>query len=313
MAVCALLITNLSNHLIAAETDQFTNLDRPIADSADHLNDRTNFYLRKSLDKLNSTPHKCDEKALYKELRIYYSNHLSGILMKELLKDPKIDKREIDLEESIFADWTAWDGIGMGLPFLKKSDLTLTGVMRVGDQTIGTDKIEHFWGQGFHYFSKNYLDKKGAIKAIKIGIAKEKFILGGNKIGNGVFSYGDLGANFNGMRFWNHILQLRPDVLGPEHDIGPYVKCEDQKWVIAKEIDFKYYIDDSMDESINCSKFPSKSTAEKVKLAVANRNLTCPIDQKRLEAMIEKYGAMAKWIINEDGLDELKYFREFKD
>lgn len=297
----------------AAETDQFSKLDHPIQDSADRLNDRANDYLRISLEAVNAKDQNCNEKVLYKEIRKYYNNHLKGILMKEILNDTQFDKRNISLEESIFKDWSPWDGLGMGLPFLQKTDLVLTGVMRVGDQTIGTDKLEHFWGQGFHYFSKNYLDKKGEIKALKIGIAKEKTFLGGNKIGNGVFSYGDLGANFNGMRFWNHMLQLRPDVLGETHNVGPYVKCVDKKWVQVKEIDFTYYIDDSMDESINCSKFPSKSTVAKVKRAVKERNLTCPLDQKRLDRMIEKYGKMAKWMINEEGLGELKYFSEFKE
>lgn len=308
----SLLLLN-STALLAAETDQFSKLDHPIQDSADLLNDRANEYLRISLETLNQKEQNCDEEKLYKELRRYYSNHLKGILMKEILKDSRFDKRNISLDESVFKGWTPWDGIGMGLPFLKSTNLVLTGVMRIGNQTIGTDKLEHFWGQGFQYFSKNYLDGKGEIKAVKTGIAKEKYFLGGNKIGNGVFSYGDLGANFNGMRFWNHVLQLRPDVLGEKHNIGPYVKCVDNKWVQAKEIDFTYYIDDSMDESINCSKFPSKSTVEKVKRAVKERNLTCPMDQKRLDNMIVKYGKMAKWIINEEGLDELKYFREFKD
>lgn len=301
-----------TNAPFAAETDQFSKLDHPIQDSADLLNDRANEYLRISLESLNQKEQNCDEEKLYKELRRYYSNHLKGVLMKEILKDSSFDKRNISLEESIFKGWTAWDGIGMGLPFLKSSNLTLTGVMRIGDQTIGTDKLEHFWGQGYHYFTTNYLKGKGTIKALKQGIAKEKIILGGNKIGNGVFSYGDLGANFNGMRFWNHILQLRLDVLGEKHDIGPFVKCIENKWVQVKEIDFRYYVDDSMDESINCSKYPSKSTVEKVTKALKVRNLSCPTDPRRLDSLIDKYGEMAKWIINEDGIGELKYFREFK-
>lgn len=299
-------------NLLAAETDQFSKIDQPVDDSAELLNSKVNAYIEKSLNVLNANDHLCEEKDLYKELRKYFNNHLKGILMKEILRDSRFDKRPISLDESIFKGWTPWDGIGMGLPFLKSTDLVLTGVMRVGDQTIGTDKLEHFWGQGFYYFTKNYLDKKGIIRALKVGITKEKIYLGGNKIGNGVFSYGDLGANFNGMRFWNHILQKRADVLGTEHDIGPYVVCENNQWKQVKNVDFRYYIDDSMDESINCSKFPSKSTVRKVQRAIKARHLSCPVDQKRLDLMIEKYGELAHWIINEEGIGELRYTKEFK-
>ena len=51
--------------------------------------------------------------------------------------------------------------------------------------------------------------------------------------GTGVMSYGDLAANFNGMRFWNHILGKRKDILN--QDLGPYVKCKDRKWVVNKK------------------------------------------------------------------------------
>lgn len=307
-----ILSLSLDSPLQAAETDQFSKLEQPVEDSAELLNSKVNAYIEKSLLVLNQKNHSCEEKDLYKELRKYFNNHLKGILMKEILRDSRFDKRPISLDESIFKGWTPWDGIGMGLPFLKSTDLVLTGVMRIGDQTIGTDKLEHFWGQGFYYFTKNYLDKKGTIRALKVGIAKEKIYLGGNKIGNGVFSYGDLGANFNGMRFWNHMLQKRADVLGADHDIGPYVVCENNKWKQVKAVDFRYYIDDSMDESINCSKFPSKSTVRKVQLAIKARHLSCPVDQKRLDTMISKYGVLSHWIINEEGIGELRYTKEFK-
>lgn len=201
----------------------------------------------------------------------------------------------------------------MGFTLFASKGITMSGVMRVGDQTIGTDKLEHMFGQGFNYFTKNYLKGKGEIKAVKGGIFGEKFFLGGNKIGNGVFSYGDLGANFNGMRFWNHVLQKRDDVLGVDHNIGPYIACENNKWVQVKELDFTDYIDDSMDESINCAKFPTEKTAQRFKDRLTKMGMVCPMDTGRRDAMVVKYRQMAKWIINTDGPGKLKYTGEFKN
>jgi hypothetical protein len=148
---------------------------------------------------------------------------------------------------------------------------------------------------------------------VKKGIFGEKFFLGGQKIGNGVFSYGDLSANFNGMRFWNHMLQKRNDVLGVDYNIGPYVSCVNDKWVKEKELDFRNYVDESMNESINCSKYPSDNTLRKFKNRLKIMGVTCPMDQQKLDDVHTKYRQMAKWIINMDGPGEVKYFREFKD
>lgn len=296
----------------SSEADGFTNRNEPLADSSEVINSRANQYVQKSLGVLNATGSGCIEKDLYKELRLYFANHMNGQLVKDILKDKEIPKRTITLDKSVYRDWTPWDGMGMGLTFIQRSGITISPIIHFGNEILGADKFEHFFGQGFAYFTENYLKEKGLVKSVKTGIFKEKIFLGGNKLGNGVFSYGDLSANFNGMRFWNHVLQQNDDVLGADHNLGPYISCEDNKWVQVKEIDFKDYMDSSMDESINCSKFPAKLTADRFTDQVQRLGMTCPLDPKKLDEMAVKYGAMAKWIINKDGTGVIKYFGEFK-
>ncbi len=298
---------------MAAETDQFSRRDEFLPDSSEIINLKANLNVKSSLDELNKKNIGCDEKLLYQELRKYFGNHSNGLLTKEIIASDEIPKRKLEMLNSVFKDWSPWDGLGMGLWFMKKSDLTLTSVVRVGEATIGTDKFEHFFGQGFSYFTNNYLEKKGPIKALKIGITKEKIFLGGNKFGNGVFSFGDLSANFNGMRFWNHILLKNDDVLGKDKNLGPYIVCKDNQWAQNIEIDFRDYIDLSMDESINCSKFPSKSTVRKMQKNVAELGLKCPVDQDSFNQMATKYGDYSKWILNFDGFDTIDYFGEFQE
>lgn len=303
----------LSQSVFSAEVDQFSRRDEPLKDSAKIVNAKANASIIKSIKEANAKGQGCREEVLYKALRGHFANHLTGELIIDILKDPNVEKRIIGLDDSVYQDWTMWDGIGMGFTIFAKKGITMSGVMRIGDQTIGTDKLEHMFGQGFNYFTKNYLDQKGEIKAVKKGIIGEKFFLGGNKIGNGVFSYGDLGANFNGMRMWNHMLQLRDDVLGADHNIGPYIACQNDQWAQVKEIDFRNYVDDSMDEAINCSKFPTQKTADKFKARLEKMGTTCPVDQRRLDDMVVKYRQMAKWMINTDGIGKVKYTGEFKN
>lgn len=307
-----LALIALTQNSWASETDGFTRRYEPLADSSPMINARANKYVAQSLNVLNNQAQGCQEEALYKELRLYFANHMKGQLVKDILNDESIPKRLITLNDSVYRDWTPWDGLGMGLTFVARSGITISPVIHFGNEIIGADKFEHFFGQGFAYFTANYTKEKGNTKAVKTGIFKEKIFLGGNKIGNGVFSYGDLSANFNGMRFWNHILQKNDDVLGADHNLGPYITCENEKWVQVKEIDFKDYMDSSMDESVNCSKFPTQLTADRFIDQVQRLGMDCPIDPKKVDELTVKYGKLSKWIINKEGTGALKYFGEFK-
>lgn len=310
LSVSVILFFTIS--LKAAETDGFTNRYAPLADSSLLINERANKYVERALNDLKMRQSGCDERAFYKELRKYFANHLSGALVKAILNDDAIPKRPVILANSVYKDWSAWDGLGLGVTFISRKGITVSPVLNFNNELIGADKFEHFFGQGFAYFTTNYLKNHGAIKAIKGGIAREKFFLGGSKIGNGIFSYGDLAANFNGMRFWNHILQKHDDILGSDHNIGPYVQCDNDQWIQVKKIDFADYIDASMDESINCSKFPSLSTVRKFKGEVKALGMTCPLEPHKLQEMIVKYGPISKWIINPVGNGVIHYFKEFK-
>lgn len=296
----------------ASEADTFTRREEPLEDSSLIINSMANKAIQDAILNTNKKEKGCIENDLYSELRFYFNNHMKGKLIIDIINSKDIPKRIITIPDSVYGNWSPWDGFGMGLSFMKKAKSTLASVVKINNYMVGVDKFEHMSGQGFLYFTDNYLKNKGPIIAVKKGAFREKFMLGGNKLENGVFSYGDLAANFNGMRLWNHMLQLRNDVLGESYNIGPYITCQDNHWIQTKEIDFQNYIDDSMDEAINCSKFTSKSTVKKFTKTINDLGYSCPIDQQRLDDLILKYGVMAKWMINEKGTSVVKYFSEFK-
>lgn len=292
----------------AAEVDQFTRRNEPLEDSSKVINEKANIFLKKAIDEANLKQKNCDEKILYHYMSGYFSNHLKGELTIFVIEDKSVDRRQIDIRDSVFKDWNAWDGLLLGGPFRKSPKLALSPLIRVGDHIIGSDKFEHLFGRGLSYFKYYYLKNKDLLKTIKRGVAQEKFYFGGLKIETGVFSYSDLSANFNGMRFWNHILGKHEDLMGD--NLGPYVKCVDNKFVFNKEIDFRNYFDESMDEAINCSKFPTKKTLGKYNQSIKSLAMTCPIDLDLHKKMIEKYGKFSKWIINSTGNGEIDYRRE---
>lgn len=299
----------LSNTLAhSAEVDQFTTRHLDLKDASELVNLEANRHVRNALARLENIG--CDEDSLYKELRKAFANHKHGELTIHMLHAENFPRHQIALRESVYADWNSWDGFLLGRPSAANSPLALGPLVNIDGIRVGTDKFEHIFGRGFMYFKRHYLKGHSLKRVFKFGIRGEKTLFGGNKLATGVFSYADLSANFNGMRFWNHMLQLREDVMGDNH--GPYISCQDNRFVQVKEIDFRHYIDESMDESINCSKFATKKTMRKFVSRVEALGYSCPIAPEKLEEMRLKYGALSHWIINEDGPDDVSYFGEFR-
>lgn len=310
-----------NSNLHSAEADNFTARSLPIVDVSNEINSKADFYLNKAIDEVNKTS-ACNEKALYAELRKYFSNHSKGELVKDILYHNIVSIINLPLKSSIYEEWTVADGYLLGRKKAATSPLALSPLIKIGDQVVGVDKFEHMFGMGFTYFKKHYIDDKSLKNVLKNGIIKEKTFLGGNIFATGVFSYSDLSANFNGMRFWNHILQKQDDILGSEYNLGPYVFCAEGKWQANSKrlIDFKNYIDASMDESINCSKFAKSKSVIKIKAAIKKRGIVdvnnegmCPVEPQKLQEMRKKYSHLEieHFIINDEGLGTVSYLNEF--
>lgn len=298
---------------ISAEADNFSATNLKINEVGVEVNQLANNYLKKAVDDLGSG---CDEKVLYEELRKYFGNHSKGQLVKDILYSEKISKNALPLKQSVYEEWGVFDGYLLGRKKAASSPLALSPLVQIGEQVVGVDKFEHMFGMGFFYFKKFYQDKKDIESILKNGIVKEKTFLGGNVLATGVFSYADLSANFNGMRFWNHILLKDNDILGEEKNLGPYVICQENKWHVNPKasIDFSNYIDASMDESINCSKFATHKGALKFTNAIKKRGFNgCPVDSNKLRDIQEKYRVhnIEHFIINNEGTGKVSYFNEF--
>jgi len=318
-----LLALFLAPNTHAAEADNFTARTRDVADISSPVNILANGYLRSSVDAANAVG-ACDEDALYAELQKYFANHSKGELAKTLLFGHQIPVTVIPIKESIYREWTVFDGYLVGRKKAAASPLALSPVVRIGDQIVGVDKFEHMFGMGWIYFNRHYREGKTLASVMKNGIFREKTVLGGNVLATGVFSYADLSANFNGMRFWNHVLQKQDDVLGKGENLGPYVRCENRKWEVnpTKPLDFRNYMDASLDESVNCSKFARKAAVEKVRrslvrlsFADAKGHAVCPVEPEKLEEMKKKYapGDVAHLILNTEGIETVKYLSEFSE
>ncbi len=317
----------------AAEADHYTLDEAQVADITDEVNKLANDGVVRAIDELNAAG-ACDEskeseERLYERLTYIFSNHKKGRLVQAIIEG-KIPRTVIPLKESVYSEWSIWNGFLLGRKAAAKSPLALFPLIKIGDVVVGVDKLEHMFGMGQRYFKSHYLDERPLVNVLKNGIFKEKTALGGNMLATGVFSYADLSANFNGMRFWNHMLQKRDDVLGARHNAGPYLTCSAGKWLKNEErpIDFRTYVDATMQESMNCSKFATAGGVRKFNEALADRQakdgsrvFACPVNPDLLSEVARKYeveiagdsrgSKVDHWIINREGNAKVSYFNEF--
>ncbi len=292
-----------------AEVDSFTKRSQPLADSLEQLNKKSNEYFRQAIDEANEKKDSCHEKTLYKSMRKYFNNQYRGDLGKYIVEAKDFDSSIVTVEESIYQDFKWYQSFVQGFWARRFKDPTAANI-NVGGVLVGTDKFEHFMGSGYLYYRKNYIKGEGVRAAMEIGYSAETGFMGA--ITTGVKAYGDLAANFNGMRFWNHVLQKYDDILGTQYNIGPYVECKNNEWVMVKEMNWADYVDYSFDEGLNCSAFPSQKMLDLVQGridAVAEKNgvsMTCPVEPQKINTLLPKYGIFAKDLINEKGFYAIK-------
>lgn len=299
----------------SAEVDQFTHRHLSLQDSSKVINQQINNYIRKSIATINDRSEGCHPEKLYKEMQKYLQNHINGEIVAFIEHESAIDKFITTPDDSIYREWTMWDGFILARPGASTSPLAMSPLIRVKDQVIGVDKLEHLFDRGYAYFKDHYLEKKSMEETLIDGIWWEKALYGGKKWGTGVFSYGDLAANFNGLRFWNDVLGNHRDVLGRQ--IKPYISCENNQWKQLNLVDISNYIDASYDEAINCSKFATSKTADKVMLQLNHLGIKhCPLSSRQFEQLKHKYGPYSRFILNSDGIEvseSVKVWREKLD
>lgn len=310
----------LATNLLAAEADNFNSYQFHLMNQADEINQLANKHLSMAIKKANQVG-SCNQETLFKELRQKFANHTKGEFVIDLIYNhPELTQR-VPLSNSIYYNWKASDGLALGLKKKKKGDLALSPLIQIKNQVIGVDKLEHMFGMGYHYYQQYYENNHSLNKVLSIGSGFEKYILGGSFYATGIFSYGDLAANFNGMRFWNNFLGKNPDILGKQYQISPYILCKDRQWITNPDspIDFSHYVDQSMDESINCSKFARRKAADKIaynvrELKKKTQALYCQENKQIFSILTNKYKpyGINNYILNYEGIRKFNFNKDVR-
>jgi hypothetical protein len=126
---------------------------------------------------------------------------------------------------------------------------------------LGTDKIDHFFQQGFEYYDEvkhaqaDGADSAAAVaKAVARGVKQEHTYYG--TLVSGIYSNADLAANYAGLKFY---VNLRQPVRIGDRVRPPLLESSPGGWRFRAGVDrdrlLQAFLSDHLDESMNPSRY----------------------------------------------------------
>lgn len=297
----------------ASEVDQFTNRSQNINDSTTIIDKIVISKFIEALEPANSKnfllSNDCNstDPIVREETRIKFIDSLKktflskspfGLLENMIEKNKKLSKdlKSVQYEESVYAKSNnrIIKNFGLGK------------IIKINNVEIGSDKLGHFFDQGFSIYSSTrniQSDTEKFNRGVIDSIALENGEFGLDT--TGVFSYADLSANYAGHKFWDKVCGIANNETSTEDrehmnkfrcKKDAYFKCENVKdekgntkgqWIInpKSNFTFKDYVTDAWDEGINCNLY-TEDMAPKVFQKLnniantygGNPNQPCPVD-----------------------------------
>lgn len=256
----------------AFETDQFRLPPEPLADIGDEMTDHTIEQINDAIAKLNKKIEKCsadddcrnaegdDDSLTYLQsedaiaLEVY--RELGSGFIPFTKVGTFVEKHKFVHQPARFRS-SYGDSI---YRFVPTNYFTISPTIRMYGSEFGTDKIAHFFQQGYDYYkiyrkalSEKASEKDAERKAIKWGKVTESTYFG--KLVSGVYSNADLLANFVGMRFYQgltHSVQIG-DTTRPA-----IVRLTDGRWELNANIEMhtvllRPFVTDHLNEAWNSS------------------------------------------------------------
>ncbi|MCU1290097.1 MAG: hypothetical protein JWN60_2326 [Acidobacteria bacterium] len=281
MLLCAAL---LARSIAAFETDQYNLPPKPLADIGDEVTRYAEENLKKAIAEINAEIGE----------RLFCAESITVRTKKVKCSSPEKERvklRFLRSEEAVALE--VYKQLGAGtIPFTKSGSwmeshvfnaqparyktkyedsiffitpanyLTISKTVNLYGVQFGTDKIAHFFQQGYTYYKKynralavGATPSEAAKKAVRWGQMTERTFYG--TLVSGVYSNADLFANYAGMKFYQNL--TRPLVIGEQTKSAVFV-LEDGIWkfnenAAARENLLKPFISDHLNEALNPSIF----------------------------------------------------------
>ena len=298
------LVLLASDTATAAEIDSITPRQIELREASRSLDSWVDGLLQEGVRRANELGAGCDEEIFLQQLRWAISFPFIGHLIAEGLNEhAEIERARVPFDESVYRDLSLFDAISVHLK-------DLSAVVRMNGHLVGVDKLGHFFVQGWTYFDIAYRQGKGIRAAMESGERSERTYFG--LYTTGIYSYADLSANFEGMRFWLRVLGTERDPLDKGYFFNrPYVSCArrvlwfgERRWRVKRHVRLADYVTAAWDEGSNCSRYGSQDIEKLVIARVRERELhdgvdyDCPLEPDACVQARERYGAYAARLLH---------------
>lgn len=282
------LIVLFSNEQLAqsTEVDSFTNRNVRHQDSADVLDAEVNRRIANGIRRANRAG-ACSKSLLSFSVGAELRAGITGGFMISPLEvysneSPSVFRTVEEKSLSVYRDVKVWNSVPISV-------YPLGRLIKANGHFIGGDKFSHFFNEGFIYYRKYYSRGMTLDEVLSYGRGTEAGRWG--LATSGVFSYADLVANFQGMRFWASFFDA-PDPLTGQNT--PFVQCEEDEWVQIRPFHWSEWVDGGWDEGVNCSRYTDNLS----RVIQPVYNLRCPVKEQSCDKLREKYGAVADAILS---------------
>lgn len=267
-----LLILSLLPPLAAFESDQLTRRGEPLRDSLEVANVMASRMLDQAVAATNRRT-RCE--GADEEVREILAREI-----RQVVGEPEVVPRRGQQPLMQFGAYAAWleespdvdrrvfhardDLYGTVEP---RENLLLAWVgpastIRLGDVLLGTDKIDHFWVQGYLYYRRSREGTEDD-RAVAWGTRTEWTIWGMGT--TRIFSFGDLAANYDGYTFYDELLS--PGSVVRREATGCAARVRDWDW--------REWVDAAYDEVLNPSSYGDEIRAVVQAGLLARRDAVC--------------------------------------
>lgn len=274
LIVCSL--TLLSTGAMALETDNYLSWGLELGDASTEINSFLAEQIEESLAKSNAreVPQSCENVTfeIAKRFKTTPSTKSLETFVNESLPKEKIFPQDpYYLEQSILRNSSRF--------YLKYSGLSPN--LQMNGIYFGADKLSHFASTGRRYLKhylkkirKGYSEEEAMQSMVRFGLLNEETVLG--IWASGVFSYGDMEANYQGFIFYKKLCLDEKDTYLAMNDDG--------KWFLKNKPDLRNYISPYWDESFNQS-YLARGTWKRSSLIIKEEYCPKRNDPKVVERM----------------------------